>query len=130
MSMHKSKPPGVSFPPGGHIVTASVHREAVKQAGAAGALQSLRAAAARGMRRIPRVRWRVVAQTQTVAVTDDGRAFAALGPVAASRILVRRRRTAVFRRTSEDVVLGAHKEAPRNVPPVFCQGILQVDFVV
>jgi len=118
-------------PPGGHIVTASVHREAVKQASAAGALQPLRAAAARGMRRIPRVRWRIVLQAQAVAVTDDGRAFgAALGPVAASRILVRRWRTAVFRRASEDVVLGADKEPPWNVPPVFRQGILQVDFIV
>jgi hypothetical protein len=48
-------------PPGGRIVTASVHREAVKQARAAGALQRLRAATARGMRRIPRVRRRIVA---------------------------------------------------------------------
>jgi hypothetical protein len=48
-------------PPGGRMVTASVHREAVKQAGAAGALQRLRAATARGMRRIPRVRRRIVA---------------------------------------------------------------------
>jgi len=62
-------------------------------------------------------------------VTDDGRAFAALGPVAASRILIRRWRTAVFRRASEDVVLGADKEPPRNVPPVFRQGILQADFI-
>src|SRR5215831_19752650 len=110
-------------PPSGHIVTASVHREAVKQASAAGALQPLRAAAARGMRRIPRVRWRIVAQAQAVAVTDDGRAFAALGPVAASRILVRRWRTAIFRRASEDVVLGTDKEPPGNVTPVFRQGI-------
>jgi len=48
-------------PLGGRMVTASVHREAVKQAGAAGALQRLRAATARGMRRIPRVRRRIVA---------------------------------------------------------------------
>ena len=112
------------------MVTASVHREAVKQAGAAGALQPLRAAAARGMRRIPRVRRRIVAQAQAVAVTDDGRAFAALGPVAASRILVRRWRAAIFRRASEDVVLVADKEPPGNVPPVFRQGVLQVNFVV
>ena len=79
--------------------------EAVEQAGAAGRLQRGGAAAARRMRRVPRLRRGVVAQAHAVVVTDHGRAFAALGPVAAGHVLAGGERGAVGLRAGEDVVL-------------------------
>src|SRR4051812_29623826 len=80
-------------------------REAVEVAVAAGALERVLAAALGGMRGVPRLRGRAVIQPGAVVVPDDGGTFAALGPVAASRVaFVGRHRTPVRRRAGEHVV--------------------------
>src|SRR5437016_11555757 len=87
---------------------ASVRREAVEQAVAAGALEIVLAAAAvrpsRGMRRVPGLRRVVVAQALPVVMPDHRGALAALGPVAAGAILTGRERGAVGLRSGQDVV--------------------------
>src|SRR5438105_15449413 len=77
--------PGVN--PGGSECArrASVRREAVEQAVAAGALEIVLAAAAvrpaRGMRRVPGLRLDRVAQAFAVDVAEHGGALGAAGPV-------------------------------------------------
>src|SRR5262245_47035463 len=87
----------------------SVHREAVKQPGAAGAHEVRLAAAAlrsaRGMRRVPGFRRRVVGEALAVDVAEHGRALRAAGPVAAGAILACGERRAVHLRAGEGVVL-------------------------
>src|SRR6185503_13341958 len=67
------------------------------------AAQRVLAAAARRMRRVPRLGGIVVAQAHAVVVADHRRAFAALRPVAAGEVLVGDR-AAFGRRAGEDVV--------------------------
>src|SRR3989442_1557790 len=82
--------------------------EAVEQAVAAGTLQIVLTAApvraARGMRRVPRLRRIVVAQALPVMMADHRRALAALRPVAAGTILAGRERGAVRLGAGQDVV--------------------------
>src|SRR5258708_24976811 len=89
------------------ISTLSVHREAVQQAVAAGALEIvLAAAAARAARRVrgvPRFRCRVVAQALAVVMTEHGGALRAAGPVAAGAVFVRREGTAIGGRTCRGI---------------------------
>src|SRR5262245_13844298 len=86
----------------------SIRGEAVEQAVAAGAAQIGLAAAAvraaRGVRRVPRLRGVVVAQALAVVVADHGGALPALGPVAAGAILARREGAAVRLRAGQHVV--------------------------
>src|SRR5262245_44675080 len=56
------------------------------------------------MRRVPRLRWLVVAQALPVVMTDHGRAGGALGPVAAGAVVAGRERAAVRLRAGQDVV--------------------------
>src|SRR6185503_2246011 len=66
---------------------ASVRGEAVEQAGAAGALQQLLAAAARAVGGVPRLHVaRVLLQACAVVMADNGGAVRALGPVAAGGV--------------------------------------------
>src|SRR5436305_10010745 len=80
---------------------ASVGREAVEQAVAAGALEIVLAAAAvrpaRGMRRVPGLRLDRVAQAFAVDVAEHRGALGAAGPVAAGAILAGTERGAVHR---------------------------------
>src|SRR5215813_8666457 len=81
----------------------SIHREAIQQAVAAGALEvGLRAAAfaairggARGVRRIPRFRGVVIAQPDAVGVPEHRRALRAARPVLAGAVALGRERRAV-----------------------------------
>src|SRR4051812_32204194 len=61
-------------------------REAVEVAVAAGTLERILAAALRRMRGVPRLCRGAFIQSRAVVVTDDRRALAALGPVAAGRV--------------------------------------------
>ena len=82
--------------------------EAIEQAVAAGAAQIGRAAAAlrtaRGMRRIPRLRRRIVAQALAVDMADHRGALRAGAPVAAGAIVARRERAAFRGRSGQHVV--------------------------
>src|SRR5215471_3368536 len=95
---------GASVPPTAQLVRG----EAVEQAVAAGASQIVLAAAAvgpaRGMRRVPRFRRRIVAQTLAVAVADHRGALGAARPVAAGSVLAGRKRPPVHLRAGQDVV--------------------------
>src|SRR6185437_1616156 len=72
------------------------HGETVEPAGAAGADQTLHRAAARGMRRVPRMRRRIVAQARAIGMSQHRRSIgAALRPVAAGVVLVVFERRAV-----------------------------------
>src|SRR5437764_10946935 len=75
----------------GHQSPASVRREAIEQAVAAGAAQVGLAAAAvvaaRGMRGVPGFRLDGVGQAFAVDVAEHGGAAAAAGPVAAGAVL-------------------------------------------
>src|SRR3954454_2732826 len=86
----------------------SVRREAVEQPVAAGAAQVGLAAAAvgsaRGMRRIPRARRRVVTQSLAIDVPDHRGALRAAGPVTAGAGLSGRKGLAFRRRAGEHVV--------------------------
>src|SRR2546426_11111754 len=86
-------------------MAASVRCEAVEEAGAARGLELILAAAARAVRRIPRLHVPRVLQALQVVVADDRRALAALRPVAAGGIAARRRVHAGRVRAGEDVVL-------------------------
>src|SRR5262245_52410118 len=85
-----------------------IRGEAVEQAVAADAPLVVLAAAAvragRGMRRIPRFRRRVVAQTLAFAVADHGRALGAARPVAAGSVLAGRERASIHLRAGQYVV--------------------------
>src|SRR5262249_36160964 len=82
--------------------------EAVDQPATTGAAQVIEAATAvrpaRGVRRIPRPRCRVIAQTLAVDVADHGGALGAAAPVAAGAILAGAERRAVHLRAGQDVV--------------------------
>src|SRR4029450_12495449 len=68
-------------------IARSIRREAVEEAGAAHALQGLRIAAGRAVRGVPRGHVPGgLLEAGAVGMTDDGRAFAALGPVAAGGV--------------------------------------------
>ena len=84
--------------------SAQFDREAVEQAGAAGALQRVHAAAARLVRRVPRLRRHALVQASAVAVADHRRAGGAAGPVAAGRVDVAGDAAAVGLRAGQDVV--------------------------
>src|SRR5438132_2907823 len=94
---------------------ASVRREAVEQAVAAGALEIVLAAAAvrpaRGMRRVPGLRLDRVAQAFAVDVAEHRGALGAAGPVAAGAILAGTERGAVHLRAGERVVLVGRRRA-------------------
>src|SRR5262245_16354652 len=113
---------------------ASIRREAVEQAVAAGALQVGLAAAAirpaRGVRRVPRFRRVVVAQPLPVVMADHGGALPALGPVAAGTILARRQRTAIGLRTRQDVMSVGRLGASVDRFALLAQRRLLVDLVV
>src|SRR4051794_30771764 len=82
--------------------------EAIEQPVAAGAAQIALAAAAvgptRGMRRIPRLRRRVVAQALAVDMADHRRALGAARPVLAGAILGSREGFAICGRAGQHVV--------------------------
>src|SRR6185295_3934874 len=82
----------------------SVGGEAVDARVAAGRLQRLEAAAARLVRRVPRLRRRALVEAGAVAVADHRGALAALRPVAARRVDIARDRGAVGLRAGQDVV--------------------------
>ncbi|CAD5375508.1 hypothetical protein OF001_U10195 [Pseudomonas sp. OF001] len=83
----------------------SIRREAVQQSRPARRRQRLVAAAApRGVRGVPRARWRTVVQALAIVVTDHGRAGGAAGPVAAGAVLRAGEGGAVGLRAGEDVV--------------------------
>src|SRR4051812_30180469 len=80
-------------------------RETVEVAVAAGALERVLAAALRRVRRVPRLRRGAFIQPRAVVVTDDRRALAALGPVAAGRVaFVSGQRASFRRRTGQHIV--------------------------
>src|SRR4051794_16066120 len=83
---------------------ASVRRETIEQAGAAGRLQLILAAPARAVRGVPRLHVARVLEALQVVVTDDGRAVAALGPVAAGGVTAGRRISALRVRAGQNVV--------------------------
>src|SRR5688572_23865029 len=81
----------------------SIRREAVEQAGAAGLRQVLLAAAARGVRGVPRFRRRIVLEADPVVMADERLAGAGVaGPVLARHA---GRDRAVGVRAGQDVVL-------------------------
>src|SRR3954453_14977871 len=88
------------------MTAASIRREAIEQAVAAGALQiGLRAAAigaARGMRAVPRFRRLVIAQALTIGMAHDRRALRARRPVLAGLVITRGKCAAVGLGTPED----------------------------
>src|SRR6185503_16170218 len=86
-------------------MAASLRREAVEQAGAAGGLELVLAAAARAVRGVPGLHVARVLQPLQVVVPDDRRAFAALRPVAAGGVAARGGEHAGRVRPGEDVVL-------------------------
>src|SRR5215218_3078251 len=94
------------------ITSRSVRDEAVDQAGAARSLEVVLAAAARAVRRIPLLHMPEVVQAGAIVMSDDRRALAALGPVAAGRIAAGRRIAALRVGSGEDVVL-VRRVAPR-----------------
>src|SRR5947208_16011947 len=106
----------------------SIDRKAVEQSRAAGALQSIVAAAFRWMRRIPRQRRRARVESRAVMVADDRRAFSALGPVAAGLVLPCRERGSIRLRTREDVVLIRRRAAVGDDIAFFGQRCLLVVF--
>src|SRR6266851_8682716 len=97
----------------------SIGREAVEQAGAAGRHQGGRIAGARGVRRVPRLRSIVVTQARAVGMAQHRVAFAALGPVAAGHVLVRREGGAIGLRAGKDVVLVYGVQPGGNQAAVF-----------
>src|SRR5689334_9345226 len=86
-------------------MAASVRGEAIEQAGAARGLELILAAAARAVRRVPRLHVPGVLQPLQVVVPDDRRAVAALRPVAAGSVAARSREHALRVGAGEDVVL-------------------------
>src|SRR5262245_17605015 len=78
---------------------------AVEQAGAAGGLQVVQAAAARAVGGIPRHHVPGGLQPGAVVMADDRRALATLGPVAAGGVAAGGRVVARRIRAGEDVVL-------------------------
>src|SRR5450759_2034460 len=81
-----------------------IRREAVEQPRAAGALEPVLAAAARGVRRVPRpARW-VVGGAGAVAVAEHGGAVGARRPILASQVLVGWERLTVRLRAGQHVV--------------------------
>src|SRR5690606_27717224 len=102
----------------------SLRREAVEQSRAAGAAQSLRMAAAGGMRRVPRPRPGVVDRSDPVVVARHGGAVGpALGPVATGHVGERRagKRGAVGTGTGEDVVVVRLLRATVHHPALLVQ---------
>src|SRR5207244_2955601 len=95
-----------------------VRREAVEQSVAAGAAQVCLAAAAvraaRRMRRIPRTRRRIVAQSFTIDVTDHGCALRAAGPIAAGAVFAGREGVAFRSRAGQHVVAIWREADARN----------------
>src|SRR6478735_6283587 len=83
---------------------ASVGSEAVDARVAAGGLQCVVAAAARLVRRVPRLRRHALVEAGAIAVADHRRTLAALGPVAAGRVDAAGDRRAVGLRAGQDVV--------------------------
>src|SRR5689334_1816964 len=87
--------------------------EAVEEPGAARAPQALVVAAARCVRRVPRVRLCVVTEALAVVVTEKDRAVGpALRVIAARRVLAAGKSGAVGPRAREDVVLVGRVAAP------------------
>src|SRR5215475_5127841 len=80
----------------------AVDRKAVEQAGPAGAPEVRLAApairSARGVRGIPRLRFRIVAQAFAVDMAEHRRSLSAACPVLARAVFTRRKRAAVHRR--------------------------------
>src|SRR5258705_4110345 len=72
--------------PASGLARPSVRREAVEQSGAAGPLQRILAAAARLVRRVPRLGRRALVEPGAVVVADHRGTVAALGPVAEGRV--------------------------------------------
>jgi hypothetical protein len=88
--------------------SASVAREAVQQAVAAGADQILLAAtairAARRMRRVPRFRWRGIIEAGAIGVSEHRRTLRAACPVLAGPVVSPRKGGTVGLRASQDIV--------------------------
>src|SRR5512138_3066323 len=102
----------------------SLGREAVEQSRAAGAAQSLRMAAAGGMRGVPRLRPGVVDRPDPVVVARHrGAVGPALGPVATGPVCERRagKRGAVGTGPGEDVVVVRLLRAPVHHPALLVQ---------
>src|SRR5688572_27496189 len=82
-----------------------IRRKAIEQARTAGGLQQVLAAAARAVRRVPGAHVPGgLLQPDAVVVADNGRAFGALGPVAAGGVAARRRVAAVGVGAGENIV--------------------------
>ena len=87
--------------------TPSIRGKAVEQPRAADPFERLHIAARRAMRRVPRhVGNRIGIRPVSVVLADEGRAPAALGPVAAGRVLacLHRCGVAVRPQASQDVI--------------------------
>src|SRR5262249_9356452 len=115
-------------------MTPLLRGEAVDQAEATRAAQVVLAAAAvgaaRGMRRVPRLRRGVVAQALAITVAEHGRALRAAGPVAAGAVLAGRGRLAVGLRAGQHiVVVGGVADAGHHVAALG-QPILHAELVV
>src|SRR5262249_55028967 len=82
------------------------------------------------MRGVPRLRRSIVAQAHAVGMAQHGVAFAALGPVAAGHVLVRRERRAISLRARQYVVLVDRIEPARNEAAVLRDDGLGADLVV
>src|SRR5262245_63002218 len=95
----------VSDPEGLTPIDPSVRREAVEQAGAARGLQHVLAAAARAVRGVPGLHVPGGFEAHAVVVADDGRALAALAPVAAGGVAAGGGIPAVRVGAGQDVVL-------------------------
>src|SRR5215467_15028647 len=108
-------------------------RDAVEEAVTSSALQIVLAAAAvrpaRGMRRVPRLRRVVVAQSLPVVMADHRGALSALGPVAAGAILAGREGGAVRLRAGEHIVHVRRVAAPVHRVTLLGQRGLLVDVV-
>src|SRR5205085_7968872 len=101
--------------------------EAVEQACAARRLELVLAAAARAVRRIPRLHVPGVLQTGAIVMADDRGALAALGPVAAGGVATGGREPAVRIGAGQDVMLVGRVAASLDRVALLAQGRLLVD---
>src|SRR5262249_12251649 len=113
----------------GASVGLSVDREAVEQAGAAGAFQVGLAAAAAAVRRAPRARRRALVEAVAVVVAELGGALSVAGPVAAGGVVAGREAAAVRGRACQHVVLVGIVADPVDLVAVLVERGVLVDVV-
>src|SRR5262249_19706217 len=108
--------------------------EAIEQPVTAGAAQVALAASAlrsaRGMRRVPRPRRRVVAQPLAIDMADHGRALGAARPVLAGAILGGRERAAFRGRAGQHVVTVRCEAHARDGEAALADRVVEAELVV